>query len=95
MAATILVAVDNGVLADSLRFSLELEGFGVALCNEHSLRGSTAETDAAGCLVLDDDVFVRMLNGKGESRLAGLGYPIILMVGIKPRKYSPAPSKPA
>jgi FixJ family two-component response regulator len=86
LAATILIAVDDGVLADSLRFSLELEGFGVALCDEHSLRGSTAQTDAAECLVLDNDVFVRMLNSKGESRLAGLGYPVILMVGDKTEK---------
>jgi hypothetical protein len=34
-AATILIAV--GVLADSLRFSLGLEGFDVRLCDEHSL----------------------------------------------------------
>ena len=86
MAATILIAVGNGVLANSLRFSLELEGFGVKLCDKHSLRGSTAETGAADCLVLDHDVFVRMENGKGESRLAGLGYPIILMVGDKTEK---------
>jgi hypothetical protein len=84
--ATILIAVGNGVLADSLRFSLELEGFGVNICDELSLRGPTAEKDAATCLVLDHDMFVRMDNSKGESGLAGLGYPVILMVGDKTQK---------
>ena len=86
MATTILIAVGSGVLADSLRFSLELEGFGVKLCDEQSLRGSTAEMDVAHCLVLDYDVFVRMVHGKRESSFAGLGYPVILMVGDKAEK---------
>jgi DNA-binding NtrC family response regulator len=86
LAATILVAVGNGVLADSLRFSLELEGFDVKLCDEHSLRRSTAETGVANCLVLDHDVFVRMENRQGESRLAGLDHPVILMVEDKTQK---------
>jgi AmiR/NasT family two-component response regulator len=85
LAATILVAVGNGVLADSLRFSLELEGFHVKLCDEQALRDSTAEIGIADCLVLDHDVFVRMENRKGESHLAGLGHPVILMVGDKTR----------
>ena len=85
MAATILVAVGNGVLADSLRFSLELEGFDVKLCDEQSLRGSTGEIDA-DCLVLDHDVFVRMENARGENRLVGFGHPVILMVGDKTQK---------
>jgi AmiR/NasT family two-component response regulator len=86
LAATILIAVGNGVLADSLRFSLELEGFGVKLCDERSLRASTLEAYAADCLILDHDVFVRMVNGKGESRFARLGHPVILMVADKTEK---------
>jgi AmiR/NasT family two-component response regulator len=86
LAAIILVAVGNGVLADSLRFSLELEGFDVKLCDEHSLRRSSAETVVANCLVLDHDVFVRMENRKGEKHLAGLGHPVILMVEDKTQK---------
>ena len=86
MAATILVAVGNGVLADSLRFSLELEGFDVRLCDERFLRGSTAEIGVADCLVLDHDVFVRIENRNGESRLADFGHPVILMVGDKTQK---------
>jgi FixJ family two-component response regulator len=73
-------------LADSLRFSLELEGFDVKLCDERSLRGSMGEIGVADCLILDHDVFVQMENRKGESRLAGLGHPVILMVGEKTRQ---------
>ncbi len=84
--ATILIAVGDGVLADSLRFSLGLEGFDVRLCDEHSLPRSMAGADAPGCLVLDQDVFARMLNGRSERRFVGLGFPVILMVGHKTEK---------
>ncbi|HEX2447842.1 MAG TPA: hypothetical protein VHK26_06620 [Methyloceanibacter sp.] len=82
-AATILIAVGDGVLADSLRFSLELEGFDVRLCDEHSLRGLLARTGAAGCLVLDHGVFARLVSGNPESRFAEADFPVILMVGHK------------
>jgi FixJ family two-component response regulator len=85
-AATILIAVGDGVLADSLRFSLELEGFEVKLCDEHSVLQAMAEAGAAGCLVLDHDVFARMVNGKGGRRFAELGFPVVLMVGHKTEK---------
>ena len=77
---TILIAVADGVLADSLRFSLELEGFEAMLCDERSLLPMKARS-APGCLVLDQDVFARMAEGKGLAALAGLGIPIVLMVG--------------
>ena len=85
-AATILIAVGDGVLADSLRFSLGLEGFDVRLCDEHSLPRAMAGADAPGCLVLDHDVFARMLNSNNERRFAGLSFPVILMVGPQDRK---------
>ena len=85
-AATILIAVGDGVLADSLRFSLGLEGFDVRLCDEHSLPRAMAGADAPGCLVLDHDVFARMLNGNNERRFVGLGFPVILMVGHTDRE---------
>ena len=85
-AATILIAVGDGVLADSLRFSLGLEGFDVRLCDELSLPRAMAGADAPGCLVLDHDVFARMLNGNNERRFAGLSFPVILMVGHKTEK---------
>jgi hypothetical protein len=73
--ATILIAVGDGVLADSLRFSLELEGYGVRLCDEYSLP-STVASPPQSCLVLDQDVFARMT----DRRLDALGVPVILMV---------------
>lgn len=85
-AATILIAVGDGVLANSLRFSLELEGFEVKLCDEHSVLHAMAEAGAPGCLVLDHDVFARIVNGKGGRRFAELGFPVVLMVGHKTEK---------
>lgn len=80
-AATILVAVGDGVLADSLRFSLELEGFDVRLCEEHSLLRAMDEAEAPRCLVIDHGVFVRLVDGKIERGFAGMGFPVILMAG--------------
>lgn len=80
-AATILVAVGDGVLADSLRFSLELEGFEVKLCDEFSLPNAICAVAAQGCLVLDQEVFARMTHAKHP--LAGCGVPVVLMVGHK------------
>jgi len=82
-AATILIAVGDGVLADSLRFSLELEGFEVKLCDEYSLPHAMAAEDAPGCLVLDHDVFLRMVDGKSKLPFAASGIPVVLMVGHK------------
>lgn len=82
-AATILIAVGDGVLADSLRFSLELEGFNVKLCDEHSVFRAITEEKAPSCLVLDHDVFQRMVNSRGELPFAERGIPVVLMVGHK------------
>ena len=82
--ASILIAVSDGVLADSLRFSLELEGFDVKVCHEHPLLSAMADGKAAGCcLVLDYDVFVRMADSKNRRRFAGFGFPVVLMVNHK------------
>jgi FixJ family two-component response regulator len=85
-AATILIAVGDGVLADSLRFSLELEGYAVKLCDEHSLHGAMAADQAPSCLVLDQDVFARMVDGKGDRRFAAFEIPVVLMVGHKTQR---------
>ena len=73
--ATILIAVGDGVLADSLRFSLELEGFDVKVCHEHPLLSALADAKAVGCLVLDYDVFVRMADSKPDAALPDLAFP--------------------
>lgn len=79
-AETILIAVSDGVLADSLRFSLELEGYETRFCDEHSLLPAMSAPCVRGaCLVLDQDVFSRV-----EEETAGLfaarGLPVILML---------------
>jgi FixJ family two-component response regulator len=73
-AATILIAVDDGVLADSLRFSLELEGYEVKLCDEYSLP-RTIVGEPQACVVLDQDVFARI----ADRQLDAYGVPVILM----------------
>ncbi|HEU4476069.1 MAG TPA: hypothetical protein VFR71_05170 [Methyloceanibacter sp.] len=77
--ATILIGVSDGVLADSLRFALEIEDFCVRLCDEHSLFCEPPDVAGTpGCLVLDQGVFAR-LEGGAQSLLEGI--PIILIVG--------------
>ncbi len=79
-AGTILIATRDGVLADSLRFSLELEGFSARLCDELSLFSSLAATERPGCLVLDQDVFDHVVEEKGDRLLAGSAVPVVLLV---------------
>ena len=74
-AATILIAVSDGVLADSLRFSLELEGYAVKLCDEYSLSRTIGAGGPQSCLVLDQNVFARM----ADRRFEAYGVPVILM----------------
>lgn len=80
-AGTILIAVGDGVLADSLRFSLELEGYQAKLCDELSMYSALAGKAPAGCVVIDQDVFTRMVNGKGKALFAKLDIPVVLIVG--------------
>src|SRR5687767_1183306 len=77
-ATTILIAVGDGILADSLRFSLELEGFGVTLCDEFSLSRTIAVHARQGCLVVDQGVYARM---DRDRALTGQGIPVVLIVG--------------
>ena len=79
-AGLILIATRDGVLADSLRFSLELEGFAARLCDELSLFSSLVATDRPGCLILDQDVFDHMVEGKCERLLVESSVPVVLLV---------------
>jgi len=82
-AETILIAVNDGVLADSLRFSLELEGFTTQFCDESSLFPAiSAPRVKGGCLVLDQDVFARMIEDEDDGILADKGMPVVLMVSL-------------
>jgi FixJ family two-component response regulator len=79
-AQTILIAVEDGVLADSLRFSLELEGYTAELCDESSLLPSVAD-HPPGVVLLDQDVFLRLDGRTGAESLQNIGIPVVLMVG--------------
>jgi FixJ family two-component response regulator len=79
-AGTVLIAVGDGVLADSLRFSLELEGFETRFCDEYSWLSAVSAPEARGCLVLDQDVFARMVDGEGEGVFSASSLPVVLMV---------------
>ena len=84
--ATVLIAVGDAVLADSLRFSLELEGYAARLCDELSLFALTEDEDMAspGCVVIDQDMFIKLIDGNG--RMALIGMPVVLMVGQKTKR---------
>jgi FixJ family two-component response regulator len=80
-AETVLIAVTDGVLADSLRFSLELEGFETHFCDEFSLLSAMNTLRAqASCIVLDQDVFARLTEGEEVGLFADRGVPVVLMV---------------
>jgi FixJ family two-component response regulator len=81
-AETIFIAVADGVLADSLRFSLELEGFETHFCDESSLLPAmmSVPRTQASCLVLDQDVFARVVDGEEAGLFADQGVPVVLMV---------------
>lgn len=83
--ATIFIAVGDAVLADSLRFSLELEGYAAKLCDELSLSAFTASDgqDLPGCLLIDQDVFARLTKADGNGCMAVIDMPVVLMVGQK------------
>ena len=94
-AGLILIATRDGVLADSLRFSLELEGFSARLCDELSLFSSLAATDRPGCLVLDQDVFDRMVEEKSDRLLAESSIPVVLLVEASTQRLRNRASGPA
>lgn len=79
-AVTVLVAVGDGVLADSLRFSLELEGYEIKVCDEHSLPRLMASDEPPALLVLDEDIFARMALHPGGGQFGTFRLPVILMV---------------
>lgn len=86
-AGTILIAVSDGVLADSMRFALELEGFATRFCDEQSLFAQMNMRRGQGsCLVLDQDVFARMIEGEEAGLFAGRGMPVVLMVSAMTRR---------
>ena len=43
-------------------------------------------SEAPGCLVLDEDVFARMIDGEDDPVLGRLGMPVVLLVGTLTRR---------
>jgi hypothetical protein len=79
--STVLIAVSDGVLADSLRFSLELEGYAAKLCSLPLDDGEAIERQT--CLLLDQDVFAAMLRKNTVKAIRRL--PTVLMVNQRTR----------
>jgi FixJ family two-component response regulator len=77
-AGTILIAVKDQVLADSLRFSLELEGYEARLCEPPLER--LADIELRTCLLLDQEVFATLRGRGGTGILTRFGLPTVLMV---------------
>lgn len=77
-SGTVLIAVRDSVLADSLRFSLELEGYEAKLCEPAVDRITDGHHHA--CLLLDQDVFTTLWGKGGPGVLARFGLPSVLMV---------------
>ncbi len=81
---TVLIAVRDGMLADSLRFSLELEGYETHFCDEYAIRPFLRAPCLHGtCLVLDQDVFSRIAEARETEHTRCPGVPVILMVSQK------------
>ena len=77
-SGTVLIAVRDRVLADSLRFSLELEGYEAKLCEPPIDRLANGEHRT--CLLLDQEVFTMMRGRGGAGVLTRFGLPTVLMV---------------
>ncbi len=82
----VLIATRDSVLGESLRFSLELEGFAVRFADEITLFSSLAATERPSCLVLDQDVFDRMGEGTSDGLLAEASVPVVLLVGTATKR---------
>jgi hypothetical protein len=76
-AGTVLIAVRDPVLADSLRFSLEIEGYEARLFEPFIER--LADLELRTCLLLDQEVFATLWRTGGKS-VARFGLPTVLMV---------------
>jgi hypothetical protein len=83
-AGTVLIAVRDSVLADSLRFSLELEGYEAKLCERPFERPPDGEFRT--CLLLDQDVFTTLCGRAGTHVSTRFGLPTVLMVNQRTRR---------
>jgi FixJ family two-component response regulator len=77
-AGTVIIAVRDSVLADSLRFSLELEGYQVRFCEP--LIERLADLELRTCLLLDQEVFTTLGGRGGTGVLRRFDLPTVLLV---------------
>jgi hypothetical protein len=78
----VLIAVRDPVLADSLRFSLELEGYVTRPCESPLER--LADLELRTCLLLDQEVFAAVRRGNGAA--ARFALPTVLMVNQRTQR---------
>ena len=83
-AGTVLIAVRDSVLANSLRFSLELEGYEAKLCERPLERPSDGELRT--CLLLDQEVFAALCGRGGNRALTRFRLPTVLMVNQRTQR---------
>jgi hypothetical protein len=83
-AGIVLIAVRDSVLADSLRFSLELEGYQAKLC-EPPL-DPPPDGELRTCLLLDQEVFTALWGRVGTGVLTRFGLPTVLMVNQRTQR---------
>jgi DNA-binding NtrC family response regulator len=83
-AGTVLIAVRDSVLADSLRFSLELEGYEARLCEPPLER--LADVELRTCLLLDQEVFTTLCARGGAGILTRFELPTVLMVNQRTQR---------
>jgi hypothetical protein len=83
-AGTVLIAVRDSVLADSLRFSLELEGYEAKLCEPPI--GRPADSKLRTCLLLDQEVFAAIWGRGSGGVVTRFGLPTVLMVNQRTQR---------
>lgn len=83
-AGTVLIAVRDSALADSLRFSLELEGYEAKLCKPPIEQ--LADIELRTCLLLDQEVFTTVWSRRGSDVLARFGLPTVLMLNQRTQR---------
>ena len=76
-AGTVIIAVRDSALADSLRFSLELEGYKAKLCKPPIER---SDLELRTCLLLDQEVFTTLWGRGGTGVLTRFDLPTVLLV---------------
>jgi len=83
-AGTVLIAVRDRVLAESLRFSLELEGYEARLCAPPL--ETLADVELKTCLLLDQEVFAALWGRQGAGVLTRFSLPTVLMVNQRTQR---------